>query len=208
MTILSFHPVKHITTGEGGAILTNNKRFYEKLMTLRTHGITKNNFQQASEGDWYYEMQDLGFNYRITDIQTALGLSQLKKLDRFVRRRRAVAGIYNGAFKNSPFIEVLPENRGVVSSYHIYPIRLKEEFIKARRDVFAEFKNRGLGVQVHYIPIYLQPYYRKLGYKPGSCPRAEKFYRSSITIPLYPAMSDADVRFVIRTVRQVLQDLL
>lgn len=208
MTIFSFHPVKHITTGEGGAVVTNNKDFYEKLLLFRSHGITKKDFQRAPDGPWYYEMQHLGFNYRMTDIQAALGSSQLKKLGRFVRRRRQIVAAYNKAFSQDSFFNVPVEREGARSSYHIYPLRLKKEFFAAKKNVFAELQRLGIGCQVHYIPVYWQPYYRRLGYRPGQCPRAEAHYRSSISLPLFPAMTSSEVTRVIRTVRQVAKDVL
>jgi UDP-4-amino-4,6-dideoxy-N-acetyl-beta-L-altrosamine transaminase len=206
MTIFSFHPVKHITTGEGGAVMTNNKYFYEKLLMLRNHGITKEKYTNKPDGGWYYEMQALGFNYRITDIQCALGLSQLKRLDYFVRRRRQIAGQYNSAFKGNPYFDIPSESRAAFSSYHLYPIRLRNKFINKRKEIFASLRNKGLGVQVHYIPVYLQPYYKNLGYKKGLCPQAEKFYGSEISLPIYPLMTAAQINKVIKTTIDVLKN--
>lgn len=208
MTIFSFHPVKHITTGEGGAVLTNDKKLYEKLVRFRTHGITKENLQYPADGDWYYEMQSLGYNYRITDIQCALGLSQAKKLPLFVKKRRAVAAQYDKAFAKSLYLDVLSEESPIFSSYHLYPILLKEKYTPAKKEIFAELRKRGVGAQVHYIPVYLQPYYRDLGFKPGLCPQAEKFYRRSISIPMFPALTRSDVSFVVATVNDVLANIL
>ena len=204
MAIFSFHPVKSITTGEGGAVMTNNKKFYQRLLMLRTHGITKDNLIYGSQGGWYYEMRDLGFNYRITDIQAALGVSQLKKIDKFISRRRKIAGIYNQAFGNNPCFDIPVEGKGIISAYHLYPIRLKGEFAGKRKEAFGRLKEKGLGVQVHYIPVYLQPYYRKnLSYKPGICPNAEDYYRRAVSLPLYPGMFDSQVKQVIRKVKEV-----
>jgi len=205
MAIFSFHPVKAITTGEGGAVLTNNKTFYDRLLMLRTHGITKGNLVYAAQGGWYYEMQELGFNYRITDIQAALGVSQLKKIDKFIFRRRKIAGIYDRAFRDNPAFDIPIEEKGAKSAYHLYPIQLKGAFKNKRKEVFEKLRLKGLGVQVHYIPVYLQPYYRKnLQYKPGSCPNAEDYYSRCISIPLYPSMSDTQIKQVITTVKEVL----
>jgi dTDP-4-amino-4,6-dideoxygalactose transaminase len=196
MTIFSFHPVKHITTGEGGAVLTNNKEYYEKLLSFRSHGITKENLKGESSGDWYYEMCELGFNYRITDIQTTLGISQLSKLDRFVKKRRKIAKIYDEIFENNPFFDTILENENGKSSYHLYPILLKDEFKNKKGEIFSKLREEGLGVQVHYIPVYLQPYYQDLGYEKGLCPCSEEFYKKEISIPMYPSLSNEDIEFV------------
>jgi UDP-4-amino-4,6-dideoxy-N-acetyl-beta-L-altrosamine transaminase len=198
MTILSFHPVKHITTGEGGAVLTNNKDFFKKLSMFRSHGVTKDHFINESHGDWYYEMHFLGYNYRMTDIQAALGISQLKKLDSFVKRRREIAALYNRAFKDHPSIDILPEKDHFSASYHLYPIKLKG--YPNKKEAFTLLKAKGLGVQVHYMPVYWHPYYRALGYKKGLCPVAEEFYQRVVSIPLYPSMSNRDASYVIKAV--------
>jgi UDP-4-amino-4,6-dideoxy-N-acetyl-beta-L-altrosamine transaminase len=201
MTVLSFHPVKHITTGEGGAVLTNDRAYYEKMNMFRTHGITKKDLINKPDGSWYYEMQFLGYNYRITDIQAALGLSQLGKLGNFVSRRREIAGLYSKAFRDNPYFDVPPEKDYALSSYHIYPLRLKNECIGKKQDVVQRMKDRGVGTQVHYIPVYLQPYYKGLGYEKGLCPVAEDFYQREISIPIYPAMTDKMVNQVIDTIK-------
>ena len=208
-TIFSFHPVKHITTGEGGAVLTNDREVYEKLLMFRNHGITKDRkkFKKEPHGDWYYEMQFLAPNYRMTDLQAALGISQLKKLDRFVDRRREIARIYNEAFKETPYFDIPPERDYAYHSYHLYPIRLKDRLQDKKKEIFQRLREEGLGVQVHYIPVYFHPYYETLGYKKGLCPKAEKFYRSEITLPLYPAMDDRDVEFVIEKVFKVFRNI-
>jgi UDP-4-amino-4,6-dideoxy-L-N-acetyl-beta-L-altrosamine transaminase len=207
LAVLSFHPVKHITTGEGGAILTNSEDYYGKLLAFRTHGITKTNFLNESEGQWYYEMQLLGYNFRMTDIQAALGLSQLKKLDSFVDRRREIVKIYSEAFEGNPYFDVPVERHYAFSSYHLYAIRLKGEYKNKRRIAFSKMREKGLGVQVHYIPVYLQPYYRNLGFKKGICPQAEDFYSKEISIPLYPAMRDQDVNYVVEKIFEVFKEL-
>jgi len=208
-TIFSFHPVKHITTGEGGAVLTNDREVYEKLLMFRNHGITKDRkkFKKEPHGDWYYEMQFLAPNYRMTDLQAALGISQLKKLERFVDRRREIARIYNEAFKETPYFDIPPERDYAYHSYHLYPIRLKGRLQDKKKEIFQRLREEGLGVQVHYIPVYFHPYYETLGYKKGLCPKAEKFYRSEITLPLYPAMDDGDVEFVIEKVFKVFRNI-
>jgi UDP-4-amino-4,6-dideoxy-N-acetyl-beta-L-altrosamine transaminase len=198
MTVFSFHPVKHITTGEGGAVLTNRKDYYEKLLMFRTHGITRKNYISASHGDWYYEMHFLGCNYRMTDIQAALGISQLKKLDSFVNKRHLIAERYNEAFEGNPFFDIPPSEEGKFSSRHLYPIRLKERYRGKRKEIFSALRSRGIGVQVHYLPVYLHPYYHDLGYSEGLCHEAEDFYAREISIPLFPAMEDEDIEHVIR----------
>jgi dTDP-4-amino-4,6-dideoxygalactose transaminase len=218
MTVFSFHPVKQITTGEGGAVLTNRSDFYERLRLFRTHGITKDpsKFQcvtqhstlntQHSVGDWYYEMQSLGFNYRISDIQAALGVSQLRKLDRFVSRRREIAEIYRTAFADNSRFATPPERNYARSSYHLYPIRLSNDLKKKKNKIFSALRDAGLGVQVHYIPVYLHPYYREMGYKRGMCPAAEEFYQREISIPVHPGMDDQAVDTVIKALRRSLDN--
>ena len=198
MTCLSFHAVKHITTGEGGMVLTNNKSFYEKLMMFRTHGITreKSTLTKPDEGDWYYEMHHLGFNYRLTDFQAALGIKQLEKLDRFVMRRHEIVAKYERAFADLSSVRTIKVKSGRNSAWHIYPIIVSER----RKEIFNQLREKGLGVNVHYLPVYLQPYYIKLGYQPGLCPNAESYYQGAITLPLYPKMRDVDVDYVIDNV--------
>jgi len=202
LTVLSFHAVKHITTGEGGMVLTNNEAFYRKLLMFRTHGITRDSdvLEIKNEGPWYYEMHDLGFNYRITDFQCALGLSQLKKLDSFLARRREIVARYNQAFSGLKDMMLPIENGGVKSSWHIYPVR----FCGNRRTIFEHLRLVGIGVNVHYLPVYCQPYYRKLGYSQTECPQAEAYYNSAITLPLFPKMSDEDAALVVKTVKESL----
>ncbi len=196
-TVFSFHPVKHITTGEGGAVLTNDEEIYERLLMFRNHGITKeqHKFINFPDGDWYYEMQFLGYNYRITDFQCALGISQLKKLDSFVKKRREIAMFYNEALKHNPHFALPVERDYAFNSYHLYPIRFKEKDMRDK--AFKVLRQSGIGVQVHYIPVYLQPYYRKLGYSKGICPVAEKFYGSVLSLPIYPGMSENEMHRVI-----------
>jgi UDP-4-amino-4,6-dideoxy-N-acetyl-beta-L-altrosamine transaminase len=207
MTVFSFHPVKHITTGEGGAVLTNRKELYEKLLIFRNHGITKDKrkFLRGKEGDWYYEMHFLGFNYRMTDIQAALGISQLRKLDKFIEKRREIVKIYNAAFEDNPYFYTPVEKDYAYHSYHLYPIRLKDNWEGERKEIFQLLREKGLGVQVHYIPVYLHPYYQKLGYRKGECPVAEEFYEREISLPLYPAMSDDNIYYVVDTVFETLK---
>jgi len=205
MTVFSFHPVKSITTGEGGAIITNKKELYKELLFFRNHGISKGKTEltKKNEGPWYYEMQKLGFNYRITDIQAALGISQLKRLNLFIKNRREIAKFYNESFKGNPHFDIPVEREYVFSSYHLYPIKVKAKFSRLRKEIFNEMRQNSIGVQVHYIPVYLQPYYKKLGYKEGSCPKAEDFYKREISIPIYPALGEKQVKYVVKKILKI-----
>ncbi len=207
MTIFSFHPVKTITTGEGGAITTNNRELYKHLLLLRSHGITKDQAKlEQNPGPWYYEMQTLGFNYRLTDIQAALGISQLKRLDKFVEKRREIIRKYNKAFKDLPDMVVPYEKDGVFSAFHLYVLQIDFKKIgTSREEIMAKLREKNIGTQVHYIPVHLQPYYRNnFGYKPGDYPIAEQYYEKAISLPLYPKMSDSDVKYVIENFKRVL----
>lgn len=200
MTVMSFHAVKHIATGEGGVVLTNDKRLYRMLAMLRTHGMTRDPELMAEDpGAWHYEMQMLGYNYRLTDIQSALGSSQMKRLAEFIERRRYIAKRYDEAFSGVAGLR-LPEERPYArSSYHLYVLRFsKGRFSVSRGGIFETYRKRGIWVNVHYMPVYRHPYYKKLGYRSGICPAAEKYYEEAITLPLYPKMSDAEVARVIR----------
>jgi UDP-4-amino-4,6-dideoxy-N-acetyl-beta-L-altrosamine transaminase len=208
MTTFSFHPVKHITTGEGGAITTNNEELYKKLILFRTHGITRDkDVLLKDEGSWYYEQQCLGYNYRITDIQAALGISQLDKLEGFLALRREYVKRYNEAFSAVNEIDLPYQLEDTNSAWHLYIIKLKLERLGCgRRQVFDELKERGIGVNVHYIPVYYHPYYRQLGYNKGLCPRAEELYERIITLPLFPKMEREDIEYVISNVKEVIQN--
>jgi len=203
MTVLSFHPVKHITTGEGGMILTDSREFYEKLKIFRHHGIVRDN---QDKGLWYYEIHELGHNFRITDFQCALGLSQLKKLDRFIQRRREIAARYNEAFAGIEEIITPVEREDAQAVYHIYVIQLQLEKLKSdRKEVYEALREKNIGVNVHYLPVHLHPFYqRKFGYKKGDYPKAEGYYERAITLPLFPKMSDEDVEYVIGAVMKVI----
>lgn len=207
MTVFSFHPVKHITTGEGGMVLTNDANFCERLRLFRTHGITRRpeRLLQENEGAWYYEMQELGYNYRISDFQCILGLSQLSKLDRFVERRREIASLYTRALRDLPGVRLPTERPGSRSSYHLYPIQIVPSVLgKNRKQVFSELRDAGVGVNVHYIPIHLQPYYRRrFATDVGLCPVAEHYYDQAISLPIYPKMEPSVVSQVIEAVRSV-----
>jgi len=208
MTIFSFHPVKHITTGEGGMVTTNNEEYYERLNLFRTHGITKDKDKLLNyDGLWYYEMQELGYNYRLTDFQCALGLAQLKKIDKFIQRGREIVKKYNSKFKDIPEIKI-PEINPIDSNpvWHIYMIQLNLDRLKVeRREIFEALRAENIGVNVHYIPIHLQPYYQKrFGYRRGDFPRAENYYSRAITLPLFPKMSDKDIDDVVAAVKKVI----
>lgn len=206
LTIFSFHPVKIITTGEGGMVVTNRTDLYEKLIRLRTHGITRDPklLTQESHGGWYYEQSELGYNYRITDLQAALGASQMERLEEFVTRRRTLAARYSELLKSFPL--TLPhQHPDTNSSWHLYVIRLQLDRIqKSHRQVFEELRANGIGVQLHYIPVHTQPYYRELGFKSGDFPEAEKYYGEAISLPMFAAMTDADQDRVVETLKQIL----
>ncbi|MED3201580.1 UDP-4-amino-4,6-dideoxy-N-acetyl-beta-L-altrosamine transaminase [Bacillus toyonensis] len=206
MTMFSFHPVKHITTGEGGVITTNNPLFYEKLVQFRTHGIERNPQKLLeNHGPWYYEMQFLGYNYRLTDIQAALGLSQLSKLDSFIKNRKKYVDIYNKEFSCLSEIIIPKQLPQTDSSWHLYILRLNTKLLKCnRKEIYEALQKENIGVNVHYIPVHLQPFYQKLGYGKGICPQAENVYEEIITLPLFPKMTEADVWDVIKAVRKVL----
>jgi perosamine synthetase len=206
MTMFSFHPVKHITSGEGGIITTNNKDYYDKLLQFRSHGITRDKSRMNENyGPWYYEMHFLGYNYRMTDIQAALGASQLKKIDKFLDLRKKYVAMYNEAFKKIREISIPYQDENGLSSWHLYIIRLQLEKLTAnRKDVFEALLQENIGVNVHYIPVHLLPYYQELGYQRGDCPNAEKLYEEIITLPLFPAMTENDVLDVIKAVTTVI----
>lgn len=206
MTMFSFHPVKHITTGEGGIITTDNEDYYQKLLQFRTHGITRNPENLIdNHGPWYYEMQFLGYNYRMTDIQAALGISQMRKLDSFICKRKKYVMIYNDKLKELPQIILPKQLNYVCSSWHLYVIRLNSSLLKVdRKKVFQVLQKENIGVNVHYLPVYMQPFYRQMGYLPGICPIAEKIYEDIITLPLYPGMTEKDIQDVIGALKKVI----
>lgn len=206
MTTLSFHPVKTVTGGEGGAVLTNNKEYYEKLMLYRTHGITREErlLEHPSDGAWYYEQLVLGYNYRMTDMQAALIISQLDKLEMFSKRRKEIVTRYNEAFSKLEGIVVQKEIPESDTTRHLYILRIKPEKLSIDRKRFFEaLEAENVCCNVHYIPTYYFPYYEKMGYKRGLCPNAEKLYQEIISLPLYYAMTDEDVESVITAVRKI-----
>ncbi len=206
MTVFSFHPVKTITTGEGGAITTNDKNLYEKLKSLRSHGITKLPEDSPNKpGPWFYEMNDLGFNYRLTDIQAALGISQLKKIEGFKKRRADIVNQYNEAFSDLDWLSTpMPDKKRRIC-FHLYTVQIEfEKLGKTRKQVMTYLQEQGIGTQVHYIPVHLQPYYKKnYGYGPGDFPTAEAYYEKALTLPLFPGMDAADVQRVVSYVKNV-----
>ena len=206
MTVFSFHPVKHLTTGEGGMVATNDARLAETLRRFRNHGISSEARQRQESGQWFYEMVLLGFNYRLTDIACALGLSQLEKLAANLARRREIAAQYTAAFRDLPAI-VLPTVRaGVLPAWHLYPVRLNLEMLAVGRgEVFRALRAENIGVNVHYIPVHLHPYYRdQFGHRDGECPVAEAAYERLISLPMFHGMTDADVGDVVRAVSKVI----
>lgn len=206
MTVFSFHPVKIITTGEGGMITTNDKSLYEKLLRLRTHGITRQPDLMTGEspGPWYYQQVELGYNYRITDMQAILGASQMKRLDQFVKRRHELVNRYNQVLKDLPL--TLPwQHPDTYAAYHLYVIRLNsDQTNKTRRQVFEELRRAGIGVNVHYIPVHTQPYYQKRGFKQGDFPQAEEYYCQAISLPLYYDFTQEEQDYVIKVLKEVL----
>jgi perosamine synthetase len=206
MTEFSFHPVKPVTTAEGGIIVTDDEKLYEKMMLFRSHGITRNKeLMDEDHGPWYYEQVDLGYNYRLTDLQCALGISQMDKLDSFIARRREIVSKYNEAFSELEEINTPFEEEFSNSGWHIYVITLNlDKLAVGRKEVFEALQKENIGVNVHYLPVYLHPYYKNLGYEKGLCPVAEDIYNRMITIPLFPAMTENDVQDVITAVKKVI----
>ncbi|AMC01347.1 UDP-4-amino-4-deoxy-L-arabinose--oxoglutarate aminotransferase [Aerococcus viridans] len=206
MVEFSFHPVKPITTAEGGIVTTNSENLYKKMMIFRTHGITRDQeILNENHGPWYYEQQHLGYNYRLTDVQSALGTSQMNKINDFITRRREIVEQYNEAFKDLKEIVTPSEAEFSDSGWHIYVIKVKPELLTTtRKEIFEALQAENIGVNVHYIPVYLHPYYRDLGYAKGICPNAEELYENMITLPLFPSMSNEDVNDVVVAVKKVI----
>jgi UDP-4-amino-4,6-dideoxy-N-acetyl-beta-L-altrosamine transaminase len=206
MAVFSFHPVKIITTAEGGMVVTDRRDLYEKLIRLRSHGITrKEELLSENHGPWYYQQLELGFNYRMTELQAALGISQMDRIDEFIARRRSLAKKYNEHLRELPLILPWqhPDNNSV---WHLYVVQLANDYQKKNRlQVFQELKAAGIGVNVHYIPVHTQPYYRQLGFKEGDFPVAETYYSSAITLPLYAAMTAEQQAYIIKTLTEVLK---
>lgn len=208
MTTFSFHPVKTVTGGEGGAVLTNSEEYYKKLLLYRAHGITRDPslMEKESHGTWYYEQISLGMNYRMTDIQAALIISQLDKLEKFSKRRKEIVARYNEAFQELPEITVQEEIPESDTTRHLYILRLKLDKLKVgRKEFFDAMAAENICCNVHYIPVYYHPYYEKLGYQKGLCPKAETLYEEMMSLPLYYSMTDQDVEDVIQGVRKVVE---
>lgn len=207
LTAFSFHPVKHITTGEGGMVTTNDTKLADKIRIFRNHGITTDHHQREEAGSWFYEMQNLGFNYRITDFQCALGISQLRKLPDWIVRRQEIAGRYNAAFAGLSGLRPLSVRNDIAHAYHLYVVRLGSESSTLNRaSLFKALHSAGIKVNVHYLPVHLHPFYRKhLGTRPGQCPVAEAAYEQIISLPMYPGMTSIDQDIVIETLKDLVK---
>ncbi|MEN9558535.1 MAG: hypothetical protein RL141_904 [Candidatus Parcubacteria bacterium] len=204
LTVFSFHPVKPITTGEGGAVVTNDSAYADRLRLFRSHGITRDQLERPSEGPWYYEMQVLGLNARITDIQCALGLSQLRKLDRFLHARSRIAARYAEMLRGVDGLRLPSELPGIQSGWHLYPVRLQDAFVDRRAEIVQKLHTAGIGVQVHYIPVHLHPFYMRRGHARGDYPNAEAFYAAEISLPIYPGLTDTQIETVVQAVKEAL----
>lgn len=205
MTVFSFHPVKVMTTGEGGAITTRDPQLAATLEKLRSHGITRdaNEMTSPAHGPWYYQQQTLGYNYRLTDIQAALGLSQLGKLDTFITERNRLARQYDSLLRDLP-VTALRQSDDCLNAYHLYIVHIDDAQPEQRADVFAKLREADIGVNVHYIPIHLQPYYQNMGHKQGDFPHAEAYYQSALTLPLYPKLTDEQQQYVVDVLSSLL----
>lgn len=206
ITIFSFHPVKIVTTAEGGMALTNDAQLAQKMDLLRSHGVTRNQdlMSKEPEGPWYYQQVDLGFNYRMTELQAALGVSQMHRLEQFVAKRHDIAKVYNKILQDLPVVlpYQLPET---YSGLHLYVIRLKlDEISKTRKEVFELLREKGIGVNVHYIPVHTQPYYENIGFKQGDFPEAESYYASAISLPMYPDLTQMQIEYIYQTLKEIL----
>jgi dTDP-4-amino-4,6-dideoxygalactose transaminase len=206
LATFSFHPVKIVTTAEGGMVVTNRTDLYERLLLLRSHGITRDPklMKGESHGPWYYQQTELGWNYRLTDLQAALGESQMNKLDAFVARRAALARRYDELLADLPLVTPW-QHPDTANAWHLYVIRLRlDRLKKSRRQVVEELRAAGIGVQIHYIPVHTQPYYRRLGFKDGDFPEAEKYYAETISLPMFAGLTDADQERVVEMLKAVL----
>ena len=207
ITVFSFHPVKIITTAEGGVAVTNNLELANKMSLLRSHGITRDPSQMthASDGPWYYQQIDLGYNYRMTELQAALGVTQITRLDKYVKRRHELANRYYDLLKNLPVITPW-QHSDSYSGLHLYPIRLKLDKIKiSHLKVFETLREKGIGVNVHYIPVHIQPYYLRMGFEPEDFPQAMSYYRETISLPMYPTLTDAQQNYVVNNLKAMIE---
>lgn len=208
LTVFSFHPVKIVTTGEGGMVLTNDKELHEKLLLYRSHGITRDTklMTRLADGPWYYQQIELGFNYRMTDMQAALGYSQMQKVDEFVSRRRYLAKRYDELLKNINNIQLPYQNDDTDSSWHLYVVRADfSKMSKTKQQIFDGMKDRGICLNLHYIPVHTQPYYQKQGFKDGDFPNSEKYYEEAFTLPLYYSLTDEQQDYIVKNLVEVLQ---
>lgn len=206
-TVFSFHPVKQITTGEGGAIVIDDPELAMRMRRFRNHGINVDLHQRSTAGTWFYEVAGLGFNYRLTDFQCALGLSQLKKVEQWIKRRQAIARRYDLAFQEIDAILPLAVKKNLRHAYHLYVVRVRcSGDVQNRAELFSALRDKGIGVNVHYIPLNLHPYYQQLlGIRQGQCPAAETAYENILSLPIFPAMSDADVDYVVETISHLIE---
>lgn len=207
---MSFHPVKHITTGEGGAVLSNDESLDYRIKTLRSHGITKDeSILEKNDGPWYYEMHEVGFNYRITDFQCALGISQLKKIDRFIEKRREIAKYYDDFFGKDDRFIIPNVSEDYKHSYHLYPLQIKFDALNiSKKKFFAKMKEKNILMQVHYVPVHLQPFYKNnYGFKPGDFPIAEIFYERELSIPMYPTLTNDDLSYITQSIFETLEKI-
>ena len=207
LSAFSFHPVKHITTGEGGMITTDDHGFAAKMRSFRNHGITSDHRQRELGGSWFYAMEDIGYNYRLTDLQCALGISQLSKLPEWILRRQEIASSYDVAFADIPAVRPLKKNPDISNAYHLYVVQLDLGQLRADRAmIYKALRAEGIGVNVHYIPVHLHPFYRRrFNTNPGLCPVAEAAYERIISLPIFPGMSDEDVNTVITAVQKIIE---
>ena len=206
MTVFSFHPVKIMTTAEGGMVMTNDENLHRRIVSLRSHGITRDSAQlkEKNPEGWYYEQLELGYNYRITDLQAALGSSQLGRINQFIQRRRELVARYDRMLDELP-VKTQKREPGVESAHHLYVIRLDSSRVRrSRRDVFDRLREAGIGVNLHYLPVYLHPYYKSLGFRAGLCPEAERYMEEAITLPLYFDLTETEQDFVIENLKQAL----
>ena len=205
ITIFSFHPVKIITTGEGGMALSNNKKLFEKLKLYRNHGVTREPIlmKKKNNSKWYYEQIELGYNYWISDINASLGISQLKKINKFIKKRNEIAKMYNRNLQNLPIY--LPKiKKGNLSTFHLYVIKLKNNNVKYYNNIFSKLLKKGIDVNLHYLPVHLHPYYKKLGFKSGDYPVSEKHAKSAISLPIYFDLNKKQLRHIIKTVKNII----